>query len=217
MADAAVAPAFSAAQMKRRAAAMPGSRYDRWIGVLKRLLPIAAGGVAATLVLLSVTRAGELSFLLAKDQVDVASERLRVGNAVYRGEDRKGQPFVIQAGSAVQYSSRQPVVELQKLSAAIRLSDGEARIVAPKGRYDMGHETVAVEGPVRLRSDSGYSLDTRDVIVDLPSRTARSDGPVEGSMQLGTFTAGGLETDVDKRTVTLTNRARLHIVPGRSR
>jgi lipopolysaccharide export system protein LptC len=217
MAEALPAPTLSTAQARLRDAARPGSRYDRWIGVLKRALPIAAGGLAASLVLFSATQVNELSFLLDKDQVDVASERLRVGNAVYRGEDRRGQPFAIRAGSAVQHSSRVPVVELNQLSAAIRLSDGEARIVAPQGRYDMAKETIAVEGPIRLRSDSGYSLDTRDVTVDLPTRTAQSAGAVDGSMPLGTFTAGGLEADVNARTVTLTDRARLHIVPGRSR
>lgn len=201
----------------RRRAAMPGSHYERAIEILKKILPFLSGMMAAILLLFPLTHADELSFMLAKDQVDVAGERLKVSEALYRGEDRRGQPFVIRAQSALQKSSRDPIVQLQGLSAAIRMKDGDARVVADHGRYDMGKETVDIDGPIRLRSQNGYSLDTRDVVVDLPERKAVSNGPVDGKMPLGTFAADRLEADIEDRTVVLSGRARLHIVQRQSR
>ena len=134
-----------------------------------------------------------------------------------RGEDRRGQPFVISAGSAVQQTSRDPVVKLQDMAARIQMRDGPAHIVAKSGLYDMESETVDVDGPVAVRAAGGYALNTRDVQIDLASRTAHSEGPVTGSMPLGTFSADRIAADIGERTVTLEGRARLHIVQNKVR
>ena len=82
--------------------------------------------------------------------MQAAKERMRVSEALYRGEDSKGQPFSLRAGSAVQKSSREPIVDLNDMSARILLSEGPAVLNARKGRYDMDKERVAVDGPVQF-------------------------------------------------------------------
>src|SRR3546814_5012762 len=79
----------------------------------------------------------------------------------------------------------------------------------------MESETVDVDGPVAVRAAGGYALNTRDVQIDLASRTAHSEGPVTGSMPLGTFSADRIAADIGERTVTLEGRARLHIVQNK--
>src|SRR3546814_19379889 len=95
----------------------------------------------------------------------------------------------------------------------LRSVEGPAHIVAKSGLYDMESETVDVDGPVAVRAAGGYALNTRDVQIDLASRTAHSEGPVPGSMPLGTFSADRIAADIGERTVTLEGRARSHIVP----
>jgi len=90
--------------------------------------------------------------------------------AVCHGEDGKGQPFSLRAGSAVQKSSREPIVDLNDMSARILLSEGPAVLNARKGRYDMDSERVAVDGPVQFEAAGGYRLTTRDVGIDLKTR-----------------------------------------------
>jgi lipopolysaccharide export system protein LptC len=89
----------------RQRAALPGSRHDSLMGVLKWLLPILALALLVTIVAWPLAKVQEFSFLLAKDKVAAAGERLRVDRAVYRGETEKGEPFVIRAAGAVQRSS----------------------------------------------------------------------------------------------------------------
>lgn len=161
-----------------------------------------------------LTMGRDISFVLSKDRVTVAKERMRVTSAQYRGEDGKGQPFVITAGSAVQRSSSDPVVNLTALAARIQLEDGPAAIAARKGRYDMEKERVAIDGPVVFKTADGYRLATRDVGIDLPTRSLASDGAIEGSMPLGTFRADRLRADLNRRIVMLDGRARLHIIQG---
>lgn len=202
---------------KRIVWARPGSGHDRWIRAAKLALPIIIGALAAVLVIAPLAKRSEISFLLAKDKVDVASERMRVSQAVYRGEDAKGHPFVLNAGSAVQKSSKSPVVALNDLSARITLDDGPAMLRTAGATYDMNSEMVRVPGAIRFDSADGYRMTTSSVGLDLKARTLASDGAVTGTMPLGTFSANRMRADLNARTVRLEGRARLRITQGRVR
>lgn len=202
---------------RRKRWARPGSSHDRIVRTLLAILPAGIGVLGAFLVTAPLFMGGDMSFVLDKNKVDVASERLRIQAARYRGADGKGQPFVLQAGSAVQKSSAEPVVELNDLSAAIRLSDGPARVEAQRGRYDMDSEQVAVDGPIQFRTSDGYRLDTRDSTIDLKSRQLTGTGAVSGSTPLGNFSGDRMTADLDKRTVKIDGNARLRIDPKRAK
>lgn len=201
----------------RQVWAAPGSSHDRLIGSLRLILPMAIGVLAAFLVMAPLTRSGDASFLLAKNNVEVAKERLRIEQADYRGQDSKGRPFSLTADSAIQKSSAEPIVRLNGLAAAIGLADGPARIVANQGRYDMKTEKVALDGPITFRSAGGYKLDTSDATVDLKTRTMNSHGAVTGSAPQGTFSADHMSANLENRSVSLDGHARLRIVPGRNK
>ncbi len=205
------------ARTERQLWAATGSSHDRVIAVLRLVLPAAIVILLVLLALAPLTVGRDISFVLSKDRVDVARERMQVTAATYRGQDSKGQPFTLNAASAVQASSRDPVVRLKTLSAQIQLKDGPARVEAGQGRYDMDKEKVAIVGPVKFQSADGYRLETRDVDVDLKSRTAVSNGPVTGRMNRGTFSADHLSADLNQRVIVLQGRARLHIVQGTAR
>jgi lipopolysaccharide export system protein LptC len=197
--------------------AAPRSSHDRVVKVARILLPVAIGLLGTALILAPLSMTGDVSFVLAKDTVAMAKERLRVTAATYRGEDGNGQPFVLRAGSAVQASSREPVVKLKDLSANITLPEGPATFEAGNGRYNMDQEVVHIDGPVTFNSADGYRLTTRDVAIGLKTRRLASGGPVEGQMPLGTFSAGQIRADLEARSVILEGRAHLHIVQGQAR
>lgn len=205
------------ARTERQLWAASGSNHDRVIAALRLVLPAAIVILIVLLALAPLTVGRDISFVLSKDRVDVARERMQVTAATYRGQDSKGQPFTLNAASAVQASSRDPVVRLSRLSAQIRLKDGPARLDAGEGRYDMDKERVAIVGPVKFQSADGYRIETRDVDIDLKTRTAVSNGRVDGRMNIGTFSADHLTADLNQRVIVLQGRARLHIVQGQAR
>ncbi len=196
---------------KRQEFAAPNGKHDRNVRWLRFILPVGVGVLGSMLALAPFSTRGELSFVLDKNSVDVANERMRVTEALYRGEDSEGRPFSLKAGSAVQKSSSEAIVELHDLSARILLKDGPAQIRASEGFYDMDQENVRVPGPVQVEAASGYRLSTSNVTVDLKQRTLRSDGAVEGRTNIGTFRADWLEADLAERTVSLNGNARLRI------
>lgn len=203
--------AGEARQQGHRRWALPGGSHDRMVGLLKKLLPVAVVILLAFLAIAPFARDSEVSFVLDKTKVDVASERLKVAQALYRGQDTQGQPFSLRAGSAIQQSSRERVVQLRDLEARMKLKDDSAVITAGRGHYDMTDETVGIDGPVVFQTSSGYRFTTRDVDIDLTKRQLESRTAVDGRMPIGTFSADRLTADLNARTVALDGRARLRI------
>lgn len=201
-------------RVEKRGWAAPGGSHDRVIRILKLALPALIGVVLAFLAFSPLEEKQDISFLLDKDKVGTAEERLKVTAAQYRGQDNEGRPFVLSARSALQATSANQVVEISDMSAQILLDNGPARLQAGRARYNMENDNVDVVGPILFSAANGYRMRTHDVNVDLRARTLQSRGAVEGVMPLGRFSAGRLEANLPDRTVVLTGRARLHIAQG---
>ena len=206
-----------ALRSRRQRFAAPGGRHDRLIGLLAKVLPMGVGVVAALMLITPLSPRGEISFLLDRNKVAVISERLRVDNALYRGQDNKGQPFSLTAGEAVQRSSAEGIVRMDQLIARILLPEGPARITADDGQYDINNAVVSLAGPMQFTAADGYSMTARGVSLDLKDKHLTGAGGVEGTVPAGTFRANRLDADLGARTVTLSGNARLRMVPGRMR
>jgi lipopolysaccharide export system protein LptC len=221
--------------------AAPSGRHDRLIKFLRFALPVAIGILLALLTFSPFSSNSELSFLLDKSKVNMATERMRITEALYRGEDNKNRPFSIQAGSAVQKSSAEPIIRMQDLKGHIMLDDGPASVVAANGLYDLAAETIRVPGPISVKSGNGYSvvannvqlglkdqvmrslgplsfndgagfsLVANNVIADLRSKQIRSQNRVSGQTSVGTFSANSMSADLKTRIVRLTGNAQLRI------
>jgi lipopolysaccharide export system protein LptC len=210
-ADTAMSVQASAQRGAQRHWATPGGSHDRMIVRLKRVLPVLTLVLLAALAIAPFTHQNEVSFVLDKKKVDMSAERLKVVEALYRGADSKGRPFSLRAGSAVQKSSRDPIVQLSDLEARLQMETGGALVTAQRGAYDLGTETVSVNGPIRFERSDGYRMVTQDVDISLANRSLRSRGAVEGRIPTGTFRANHLSADLEQRTVTLDGDARLRI------
>lgn len=195
----------------KRGWAAPGGFHDHFIRFLKIAMPALIGVVLAFLAFAPLEEKQEVSFVLDKNKVEQAEERMKVQSAQYRGQDNLGRPFILNARSALQESSADPVVQIRDMSAQIQLDSGPARLRALSARYNMDSDQIDVIGPIVLTGADGYRLGTSDVWVDLRERTLASQGAVQGQLPLGRFTAQRLQADLDQRRVVLSGRARLHI------
>lgn len=194
--------------------AEPGSRHDKVVRALKLGLPALGVLLLLLLAIAPFDRHGDVSFLLDKNEVDEAPERMRVEQARYNGVDNKNQPFLIVADRAIQQTSDQPIVAIRGMSGRLNMANGPLAVNADRGQYNLDLQRIFVDGPIKVAGPDGYRLETRDVSVDLKTRQLASAGPVEGGMRLGEFSAGQLRADLGARTVSLTGGARLKIVQG---
>ena len=198
----------------KRRWAEPGGRHDGVVKLAKLALPVVVLGLVAILVISPFDQRDDVSFILDKKGVDKATERMRIEQARYAGEDNKGNKFVITANRAIQQSSDVPVVAIQGMKAELGLAQGPLVIVADRGNYDLDTQMVEVNGPVRVAGGDGYRLATSNVRVDMKQRTLASQGRVSGAMRLGEFEAGQMRADLGTRTVVLDGGVRLKIVQG---
>ena len=194
--------------------AEPGGRHDRVVKLAKFALPVVALGLVAMLVISPFDQRDDVSFILNQKGVDKATERMRIEQARYAGEDDKGNKFVITANRAIQQRSDVPVVAIQGMKAELGLAQGPLVIVADRGNYDLDSQMVRINGPVRVAGGDGYRLATSNVAVDMKQRQLASQGRVSGSMKLGQFEAGQMRADLGTRTVVLDRGVRLKIVQG---
>ncbi|MBV7255710.1 LPS export ABC transporter periplasmic protein LptC [Pacificimonas sp. WHA3] len=216
MTEVAVPPISDAAEAQakeRRAWARPGSSWDRAAKLLRWVFPVMAVLILLTGLIWPLTQDREFSFILSKDQVEMAGDRMRLGAAIYRGEDAKGRPFMIRAASGIQQTSANPQVVLTGLSARMEMDGGAALVTAPRGVYDLEKERLLVSGPVKVQRPDGYRLVTSDVAVDIPSREVLGEGRVMGALPLGTFAADSLSADINERTLVLEGNTRMRINP----
>ena len=194
--------------------AVPGSSHDRIVRFAKVALPSAVGVVIAFLAMAPLDKSGDVSFILDKNQVENAPERMRVEQARYVGQDNNGQKFLIVANRALQRTSEQPIVDIWGMLARFGLAQGPVTVAANQGQYNLDQQKVTVQGPVRVAGPEGEELVTRDVTVDLKQNVMTSDGGVAGRMELGQFEASRLRANLNDRTVVLDGGARLKIVQG---
>lgn len=201
----------------RRRFAAPGGSYDRVLRFLSVTLPILIALIAAVLIVAPLTYRKDVSLILDRHKVATTNQRIALSHAVYTGRDDQGRIFSVAAREAVQPSSREPVVKLSDLSAAVQLADGKAIIMAPGGTYDFGSAKVNVPCLVNVRAPDGYWLVTSGVDIDLRARRLEAVRGVRGAVPTGSFSADRMTVDLDARTITLEGRVRLRMTPGNLR
>lgn len=194
----------------RQLSMLPGSPLDRRIALLKRALPVSAAALFVIVLAMTFSQTNELSFMVSRDKVQPANERIRAEDSVYRGVDQSGRPFSVRAGSAIQRSAAVAEVELTGISATMALPNGPAVIAAPSGRLELGSSLLTVAGPVNAKQ-AGFTIGSGAVTIDLTRGTAASNLPVAGRIPIGAFRAGGLTADIGAESVTLTGGVALRI------
>lgn len=164
-------------RVRKQGWAAPGGSHDLLVRVFKIGLPAGIGVLLAYLALTPLAKGPDVSFVLDRNKVEVTKDRFRVDNARYRGQDAKQRPFLLSAQSAAQASGGSSVVSIQNIQAQIRLDTGLGTVTAPRARYDIEAQKVAMDGPVRFRDAQGYRLTAGASLLDLKTQILTSGAP----------------------------------------
>lgn len=183
---------------------LPGSFHDYLIKVLRVIFPMIIVALLTFLILTPLTNNDEFSFVLDKDQVDVAPERLKVTDALYRGEDKEGRPFSLKAGRAIQKSSDVPILDMEDFVGRIILNSGPAILSGLRGNYNLDNETLKVNGPLSYESQAGNEFTASNVSIMLTDKSFESFDRVSGKTNFGTFNADNIRGTLGERKITLT-------------
>lgn len=188
------------------------SRYTRFVGTMKLILPLVAG-LLITMVI-AWPQIGEqpatLQLAAAPVPVEGPEGGQKVINARFAGRDRNDQPYVVTADEARQPNTNSKRVQLKNPKADITLKSGAwVAATAPRGEYSTEDSVLTLDGGISLYRDDGYEIRTKSATIDLERGIARGANRVVGSGPSGTSAANGFRILNKGQRVLFTGKSKL--------
>lgn len=185
------------------------------VAVFKRLLPLAALGLLATIALWpefeSAADRGRVAF---RRVAEVRPDALHILNPRYQGVDEQNRPYNVTAERALQ-SGQEERVQLEAPRADLLLADGGwVYLEARHGLYDREADRLDLAGRVTIHHDDGTQFVTEQAQLDVKTGHAEGDVPVAAQGPFGTLTAEGFRLRERGQVVLFTGRARV-VLEGR--
>jgi lipopolysaccharide export system protein LptC len=175
-------------------------RHTRMVGWLKVALPLLAVAVLATLFLLSDQIDPEDALPYAEvDVVDRAREpRMTAPN--YAGTTSDGASLTLTADEARPAAADTPA-KAQELVLELKTPDGgRTELRAAAAEIDRGTQQMVFSGGVTVTTDTGYRMDTDEVLVRMDRSRLESRSAVTATGPVGDLEAGGMVLTQDSRT-----------------
>jgi hypothetical protein len=191
---------------QRRASATEVRRYSRFVLIMKRILPLAAIALVAAVVAYSLQsrQPNQAQIALTFQQLGIVNNDLAMLKPRLTGTDSSGNPFVVTADKARQYTHDASRALLDNVEADLTLRDGNwFSATAPQGMLNAPHpagaqcakttcaasQTLELWGPIAIYSDNGYEVHTTYAHVDMGNGIVRSPRYVRGQGPMGSFYA----------------------------
>ncbi|TCI00251.1 LPS export ABC transporter periplasmic protein LptC [Roseococcus sp. SYP-B2431] len=190
-------------------------RRHRLVQAVKLLLPLAAAGLLALLLLWPEFegRDGRLSFRRGPALVP---EALQLVAPRFQGVDELGRPYTITARVGRQVGQEE-VMLLDQPRADILLNDGAwVYVEADNGRYDKPAHHLNLEGNVRIFHDNGMLFRTEQAAVQIDQGSADGDRPTQAQGSFGTIESEGFRLRERGAVMVFTGKAHA-VLEGRQR
>ena len=205
-------------QPRHASAARSVAQYSRFVGIMKVLLPSAAGILLLFIILLPQCRQQDDRFRIGMNLLEgSAAGTLSMTNARYYGTDDKGQPYSVTAMNVRERPDDDPAVDLVAPQADISLTDGTwLSISARAGVYNRDQQMLELHGNVALYQDQGNEFHTASAIIDLKKGEASGTEPVSSHGPFGSLEATGFTMSEAGRVVYFVGPARLVLDSGQT-
>ena len=107
----------------------------------------------------------------AINMTDVISNQFKMSHASFQGIDSNGEPFKIVAETGRQEYDNPDVVFLEHVSGQTTQIQNGAKVVynfsANGAEYNRANKTVTLRGNVRIKSNTGDELQTKELVVKI--------------------------------------------------
>jgi lipopolysaccharide export system protein LptC len=198
--------------------ALQALRYSRFVGVMKRTLPIGAAAIVAAVIAYSVVPRNQDRFSLLNQRMGNLRNDLAMTKPRLTGTDARGNPFVITADAAIQDPANRHRATLKQVQADMQF-DGLhwLNASADTGLFDMDAGTLKLDGGIALYTDSGYELHTKSADADLRNNIFQGHEKVAGHGPLGSLSADRFQIDRLKKHLTLNGHVHMIMYPNKAR
>jgi lipopolysaccharide export system protein LptC len=173
-----------------------GRGYTRFVKTLRVVLPLTALGLI-TLVM-AWPDVERHTAPPPKESIvpDAKMGQNELINPRYESTDKDLQPYTITAARATQNPDNPELVTLEKPEADMKMSDGAWMAGRSEtALYEQNAEKLLLKGDVNIFHDSGYTLKTPELRVNLKTSEAFSDQDVHIQGPAGTLAATGMDAN----------------------
>jgi lipopolysaccharide export system protein LptC len=181
-----------------RATTLDVQRYSRFVGVMKRALPMAAAALLIAVVAYSLQPRIQNSrkLTLTMQKIGILNNDLMMIKPKLTGVDGDGNPYVVTAEEAVQDAHDSKRAQLRGVEADMSLKNGQwLNLTATRGLLDETKQKLRLQGVIDVYTDRGFEAHTTLADVDMHTGIVSGNVPINGQGPLGTFRADKYRID----------------------
>lgn len=167
------------------------SRYSRFVGLMRFLLPTIALFMVGLVVLWPqiVGGIGAIMPMLASEKF-AGAEAMLMQKPRYVGETENREPYEVVASTAVVDPEAPDEILLDGLDARLaRAGDADVQLLASTGIFDRSKSRLHLSGEVELLTEDGYRFETSEARIRLDRGRVDGDRPISGAGPAGTLRA----------------------------
>jgi lipopolysaccharide export system protein LptC len=188
-------------------------RHSAVVRALKLLLPAAAIIIALSFFTYSYI------FTPAQISVDLLNTgfkdgKLIMSNPKLEGFTRDNRPYRMHAAKAIQSVSDTNLIELEKISAHLPISDGNwADVAADQGFYDKDKNTLDIKSDMIVTTTNGITAKLKSAFVEMKNGTMKTSAPVDITMNTAHITADSMSIEERGKVLVFNRNVKLVIIP----
>ncbi len=190
-----------------------GIWYSRIVRTIKYILPLAALGLTAIIIVISDAQE-QAERMLPGDELkfDEAKIQNELVDARFESFDNKNQPFMINASRATQSPDNPDLVKLEEPAASIQLENGaNISITADNGLFHQTEQELKLDGGVKIEQNDGYIFQTEHMFINLKNNRAETEKPVYAEGPEGKIMASGVIADRENNKLIFKGPAKMVI------
>lgn len=169
------------------------SRYSRFVGLMRFVLPATALVLIALLMLWPRLMGG--GGLIAPMFVDAPKqlEQMQMRQPRYVGQTSEGRPFTVHAETAETTPTAPDRIQLDRLVAQIDTQRRDLELAARSGVYRRDDDKLDLAGGIEVLTSDGYRLETESARVLLQHGRIIGQRPITGTGPAGELRADRFE------------------------
>ncbi len=200
------------AQKKRQTARNAARRHSFLVRFLRYALPIA--GVMIVFAIVAVVVVTSYLSSLGFGPVTLTSEGLVMDRPELSGNDGD-RSYKVSATRAIQRISDPRIIDLETLTAAISLGQGQsAQITSTRGTFDTGAETLKLMGGIEVSYSQGFLGHFEQMDIDLKTGQIITKDPVTIQSEHGRIRAGDMQFDQKSGTLVFSDGISMRLEPA---
>jgi lipopolysaccharide export system protein LptC len=203
---------------RQRLRARDALRYSRFVSVMKKILPIGAIALMASVVAYSVMPRHNDKYLTTTQSGNLARD-LTMTKTSFTGTDEKGNPFKITAAEVIQDpKSKNMRAELKQIDADMQF-EGQSWINATAGHgwIDGDSGILKLDGGISVFTDNGYELHTKSATAQFKANILEGIEGVKGHGPTGQFSADRFHFDRLKKQLRLSGHVHMTLYPQKAK